>query len=212
MSYLQQNLLIGSITTEKKRRRTNVIDANEFLVRGILEGNDAVIKKFYKDAQPYVRNIVFKGAGDNDDVEDIMQDAMMVLYQKLETGFRVKNAKLMTYFVGICRNIWSCQIRQLKKVSNRDIEFFDIKEPNVMDQEDYNKEIKEALYRKCFLKLNEVDQKVLTLFIQGYNMKEMAQIMEISEGNLRKKKFVAKQNLLTLIERDPAYKRIKGSC
>ncbi len=184
------------------------IEDRKFL-EGIVSGDEVVIKAFYKKNLSYIRGYILKNSGNEADAEDVFQDALILIYQKLKSDSLELHSSLSTYFYGICKNIWRNRLRKNKKMI--------ITEDVVHDEEGIHPEIieeiaqkeREHVYRKHFLKLSNTCREVLGLLFQGNSMKEIAHITGYSKGYTRKKKFECKKSLIEMIEKDPAYKELQ---
>ncbi len=184
------------------------IEDRKFL-EGILSGDEVIIKAFYKKNLSYISGYILKNSGNEADVEDVFQDALILIYQKLKSDSLELHSSLSTYFYGICRNIWRNRLRKNKKmVITEDVVHDEEGIPPEIIEEIAQKE-REHVYRKHFLKLSNTCREVLGLLFQGNSMKEIAHITGYSEGYTRKKKFECKKSLIEMIEKDPAYKELQ---
>ena len=179
------------------------------ILEGIVAGDKVVLTKFYKKNLPYIRHYILQNSGNKEDVEDVFQDAMVFIYQKLKAESLGLNASLNTYFYGVCKNIWRNRLRKNKKlVITEDIqEDTEISTPKVI--EDIEQKEREHIYRKHFLNLSGTCREVLNLLFQGNSMREIALITGYSEGYTRKKKFECKRYLIEMIEKDPMYQELQ---
>jgi RNA polymerase sigma factor (sigma-70 family) len=184
---------------------------NTIIIEGIIKGDEVILTNFYKQNIHYVRSYITRNSGCEEDVEDVFQDALMLIYQKLQANsLEIKNSSVRTYFVGVCKNIWKNRLRRKRKII-LDESVIEINNECINDSiiDDMADKEKQCLYRKYFLKLNESNKKVLYLFFEGKSMKEIANVMGYTEAYTRKKKFQSKKSLLEMIEQDPIYHELK---
>ncbi len=186
-------------------------DKNAMIIEGISKGDELILTDFYQQNIPYVRSYVIQNSGREEDVEDVFQDALLLIYQKLQKGSLEIRCTVLTYFLGVCKNLWRNRLRKKKKlilntelIKTQDHSINDSHIDNIINKEQQN------LYQKHFLKLDESNKRVLTLFFEGKSMREIAALMGYTEGYTRKKKFEAKKLLLEMIERDPIYFEFKN--
>lgn len=186
--------------------------ADQLVITGIREGNEKILDQFYKENVKYIKGFIINNYGNNEDVEDVFQDALVRLYQKLRSGNLELQGSLKTYFYGICKNIWRTRLRK-KEFLIEDHTYFE-EETIVVENsiDSIENQEKEYLYRKYFQKLSSDNRQLLTLFFSGKSMKEISVITGTSLGYTRKKKFDAKNKLLQMIEQDPAYKELRAVC
>ncbi|MFD2563216.1 RNA polymerase sigma factor [Aquimarina rubra] len=181
------------------------------ILEGIAAGNTQVIKAFYKKNYNYIKGFVLQNSGDDTDAEDVFQDALIVIYEKLKSGSldMNKNVSIRTYLYAVCKNLWRSRLRKKKRliVDSEIIEADEGFEMSIAEEIE-NKE-REHLYRKYFLTLSNTCKDLLNLVFKGNSMKDIAAITGYSEGYTRKKKFECKKALLERIEKDPIYKELK---
>ncbi len=188
----------------------NGMHKDEVIISGIINGDKGIISGFYKENVRFVKHYVLSNSGNEADVYDVFQDAIVILYQKLRDGAARISTSVKTYFYGICKNIWRMRLRSKEKDAYSET---DVTNLQATDREhaDTSIEVKERehLYRKHFNTLSVSEQQLLKLFFERKTMQEIAEIMGNSVGYVRKKKFEAKAKLIAKIENDPAYKELK---
>ncbi len=178
------------------------------ILEGIIAGDEVIITTFYKQNLQYVRQYILQNSGNEADVEDVFQDALVLVYQKSKSGSLVLYSSLRTYFFGVCKNIWRNRLRKNKKMVITE-EIPDNAEsipPEVIEYITQNE--REHVYRKHFLNLSTNCREVLRLLFEGKSMREIANITGYSEGYTRKKKFECKRSLIEMIEKDPIYQEL----
>ncbi|WP_299218300.1 sigma-70 family RNA polymerase sigma factor [uncultured Aquimarina sp.] len=182
---------------------------NEILA-GIVAGDQTIIKECYKKYLPQVKSFILKNSGSEKDAEDIFQDAMVFVYEKLESNSLQLTSSLGTYIYSVCRNMWMNELRRSKK---------EIKNEGILsivasDSEDIIDEIEQKersyVYQKYFLKLGPACQELLMLFFKGLSMKDIAKQRDSTESYVRKKKFNCKKRLTELIKTDPVFEELKN--
>lgn len=178
------------------------------ILEGIVAGDEVIITAFYKQNLQYVRRYILQNSGNEADVEDVFQDALVVVYQKLKADSLELHSSLRTYFYGVCKNIWRNRLRKNKKlvITEKLPDDVEVIPPEVIEY--IAQKEQEHVYRKYFLNLSESCREVLQLLFQGKSMKDIAGITGYSEGYTRKKKFECKRSLIEMIEKDPMYKEL----
>lgn len=173
------------------------------MLKGILEGNDIIIKHIYRKNLPSVKRYVTSNSGTSSDAEDIFQEALIVIYEKVREGQLQLKSSLSTFIFSICKNIWLKVLRR----KNRGFVRLDagdlISEENLIESIENSE--KYLLYRKYFQKLDSGCQLVISLFISGTKTEEVMSITGYSNAHVRKKRFECKRKLIEMIERDPAF-------
>lgn len=179
------------------------------ILKGILAGDRAIIKNFYKDNFKYIRGYVLQNSGNKEDVEDVFQDALVLLYQKLESDSLELTTTLRTYFFAICKNLWKKRLQKKSKVLTTDTVFEISEELDDDILQRIENQDREHVYRKYFLQLSAACQKLLSLVFEEKSMRQIAEETGYSEGYARKKKFECKKHLIERIESDPTYEELR---
>lgn len=189
-----------------------MINKDQVIIAGIIDGDERILTCFYKENIQYIQGYILRNSGNPEDVEDVFQDALVVLYQKLRSGLLELRVPIKTYFYGICKNLWRNRLKKKKKLIINDEQYHFEKGTHDSLITDIENQEREHLYRKHFQKLSTDNKKLLSLFFEGRSMKEISKITGYSEGYTRKKKFEAKKKLLKMIEKDPMYNELKALC
>ncbi len=186
-------------------------NTQDTIINGIVEGDDIIIKAFYKKHLPQVTNYVVTNSGSITDAEDIFQDAMVFVYQKLKSDTLQLNCSLGTYIYSVSKNMWRNSLRKNRKmVISDDVLIISGVDEGHIVEEIHEKE-RNTLYQKYFMKLGEGCRGILELFFLGFSMKEIATQKEYTEKYARKKKFECKKKLMAMVEDDPIYEELKAS-
>ncbi|TSE09860.1 RNA polymerase sigma factor [Aquimarina algiphila] len=179
------------------------------IIEGIVVGDERIIKKFYEKHLPQVKSYILKNSGSEADAEDVFQDAMVFVYEKLENNSLQLTSSLGTFVYSVCRNLWRNKLKGNKKtVHNESI--LSISKANDLDIIDQiNDNERRYVFQKCFLKLGTGCQELLSLFFEGVSMKDIAKQNGYSEAYTRKKKFGCKNKLVAMVKEDPIFEEIK---
>mgnify|MGYP002138379228 CR=1 FL=1 len=163
------------------------------------KGDRIELTLFYSNYYDNVKKIVLSNNGTSMDVDDLYQDALMVLITYLRDPSFILNVELKTYYLAIVKYKWYSELKRRKKplihlddveIKNDDLELSDIDE----------KEQKLALMESVFSNLKEDCRQVLSLFyFESKSMRDIASIMHLDENFVRLKKFRCLQYLKELI-------------
>src|SRR5436190_2163997 len=83
----------------------------QHIVQRLLNGDQGALIEIYKDCFAMVKNYVIKNNGAQEDAEDLLQDALVVLWQNVRKPEFELTSKPSTYIMAIVKNMW------LKKLS-----------------------------------------------------------------------------------------------
>jgi len=177
---------------------------NQEVIEGIRRNNSRVLNSFQAKNLPYVRKMILSNSGVEEDVEDIMQEAMIFLYEKVTVSDLELSSSIHHYFYGVCKNMWRNRLKKQKSIYYLD----QVPETNFSDctiSEKMNKDYRNKVFKTHFEKLHDISRKVLELSFEGKKAKEIAKDLDCTEGAVRKRRFSAKNKLIQMIEKDPLY-------
>jgi len=174
----------------------------------IISGDEVALKYFYTTNLPLVKKHILRYHGKEVDAEDIFQDAMLFVYQKLKDDKFQLSSSIAAYFHGVCKNLWRNQLRKNKS--------YNINESIVLDQPENTEDFidtfiiedKSKIFLKYFDQLTNSQKRILNLFIEGYSMRDIANKMGYTEKYTRQKKYQAKKSLMDMIKNDEIYQEI----
>lgn len=80
------------------------------LLLGLAKGEDKSLEIIYSENFPVVLRMILQHNGSEDDAKDIFQEAIIVLYEKVQNNDFTLSSRLKTFLYSVCRHLW------LKKV------------------------------------------------------------------------------------------------
>jgi len=171
------------------------------IINGVCNQDDKILNWLYDNYFQSVKNHVLGNSGSNDDVSDVFQDSIIVLYNQITEDNLHLNTDLKGYFFGIARNVWSAQLRKKQRTIELEIDVSDEDEA----EEQYDP-VLERVITRVFKRLKPDQQMVLNLFSEGHSYEEIALMMDLkNEVYARRKKYLSKEALLELVREDPEY-------
>lgn len=170
------------------------------IIEGIRLQDDVILNWLYDNYFPAVKNHVLRNNGSVEDVSDVFQDSIIVLYKQITEENLQLTTDLKGYFFGVARNIWSAHLRKKQKSTELDIDIPD------EDNEESGDPLLERVVSRAFSKLKPDQQLILSLFSDGHSYEEIAVKMNLkNELYARRKKYLCKEALLDLVKEDPEY-------
>ena len=161
----------------------------------------------YQKLLPTIENLVKKNNGDVEDAKDVLQDGLMVIFEKVQKPDFQLTSSFSTYLYSVCRFIW---LRKLKKKQPEAITI--LEEERLMDERNINdiliREERQTLFNFHFNKLGEDCKTVLNLFFQGFKMKEIAEKMNYTDKFTKFKKYKCQKTLIESIKKDRLYREL----
>ena len=174
-------------------------------------GDDQIIRDFYIKEFPKVKHYIERNSGDEFDAKDIFQDALIIVYEKIKKDTLDISCSIETYVYGVCKHLWWNKLKRNKKFKpNEDHDLF-VENDEVSLLQDLEQKERVLLVQKYLAKLGEGCQEILVSFFSGYSLREIATKMKLSEGYVRKRKFMCQKKLTELVEKDTVFKELKDT-
>jgi len=118
------------------------------LLKGLANNDSKAVETLYKSHFSTIQHFVLNNNGSFDDARDVFQEAMITLYEKVQSDSFVLSCQIKTYLFSICKHLLLKRLHQLGKYSGplssqeetisveQDIREFDKKEASfeIMDR------------------------------------------------------------------------------
>lgn len=91
---------------------TRLAATDEDLLIGLADGADKALHQLYRQHYPMIAQLVIANSGSADDAQDIYQETLIVLYEKVVSGDFALHCQLKTYLYAVARRLW---LKQLAK-------------------------------------------------------------------------------------------------
>ncbi len=133
---------------------------------------------------PMIRKMIMANGGGKDDAQDIFQEALIVLYNKVRTGDFKLTSALSTYLYSVSKYLWKDELRKREKemIYQTEQQMNNQEESDLMMELEKENDIK--LAEKIINELGERCREVLVLFYSGtMKLKDIAVKMGYSSEN-----------------------------
>ncbi|MBU0764854.1 MAG: sigma-70 family RNA polymerase sigma factor [Bacteroidetes bacterium] len=134
------------------------------IIQGIRDSDDRALKHLYKTYYTMIRSMIINNNGSNEDADDVFQEGIIALYEKVRKEDFVLTCKLSTYLYSVCRFNWLRKIRD----SGKQTVFNDFHNETIAVEEDlFEKETLSQRQRLIATLLNEIGEscrKIITGF------------------------------------------------
>ena len=176
-------------------------------VRGILKGGaslelatECLYRAYRKRVLVSVQSYVGYRSGQHTDVQDLLQDAFLVMIEKIRFG-GYKDGSLLHFWIGITKGL-------LRNKMKRDARTDLVEDTLAFDQDDTDSpeslmisDERRQLLDSLLDRLGDRCKRVLILWANGYSMREIADKLDLSsEAMARKTKYKCKSQLLELVD------------
>ncbi len=128
--------------------------------KGLKARDNKAYEILYQFYYPSVKNFIVKNSGSEDDAQDIFQETLMVLLEKVPKDDFNLTSSLKTYIFAISSNLWLKRLRDSSKMVKTDK---DIYEKYLMDYEAAETEVSHANTNRLVRVFKIMTNKCITL-------------------------------------------------
>ena len=146
----------------------------KLLLQGLARNDKKAVETIYKENFNMVQALIINNNGSSEDAKDIFQEAMIVLYEKVQTGSFELNCQIKTFVYSVSRRLWLKKLLQQNRVTlsdgNEDVVSVD---EEVEDHEKRNAEF--SMMERAMSGLGEPCKSLLEAFyLQKRSMQEIS--------------------------------------
>ena len=157
--------------------RINTLKAElneQALLKGLAQNDSKAVETLYKSHFGMIQHFVTNNNGSFDDARDIFQEAMILLYEKVQLEHFALTCQIKTYLFSVCKNLWLKRLQQMGKYSTP----LSAQEESISVDEDLDQfEKKDAAFAIMDRALNSLGEPCKSL-LEGYylNKKGMQEL------------------------------------
>lgn len=152
------------------------IERDQELLQGFARNDDKSLETIYLENFPMIARMVLQNNGSEDDAKDVFQEAMIILYEKVQEGDFVLSSRLKTFLYAVCRRLW------LKKLQGSSLEgpIYEETEDTVSVEDTLEAhEEKDLQFRKMEASMSRIGEPCKTILEDYYiHRKSMQEIAE----------------------------------
>lgn len=185
--------------------------SNQHIIEGIKKHCSEVLKGVYDSNFPMIEAYIRHNQGTADQARDVFQEAMIIVYRRIQADELELSCKFGTYLYAICKNIWMQERKKylLRAEKLRQQEVLLVQEPEAT--EDFLlKDHMTNLFNKHFAELSPDCQKILSMYFNNYSVEDIRAEMKYKDlHHTADRKYRCKKSLIKRIINDPLFKRLK---
>lgn len=172
------------------------------ILERIKQGDQKMLLFLYKRNIDSIRSYILRNNGNSSDVEDMMQESLVILWQNAQKTDFVLSSKLDTYLYAIAKNLWLKQLRKSGRVTLSDFE--SDHSPDIADVSEEYSDDKFRVLSKYLQQIGETCKTLLSLFyFEQWDMEQIAAKMQFANADTAKaKKYQCKKKLESLIRQN----------
>jgi RNA polymerase sigma factor (sigma-70 family) len=87
------------------------------LLQGLAKSDKKAIEAIYKDNFNSIQGLIINNNGTAEDAKDIFQEAMVVLYEKVQLNSFELNCQIKTFLYSVSRRLWLKRLIQMNRLN-----------------------------------------------------------------------------------------------
>lgn len=158
--------------------------ADHTVLDKIKQGDEQILIYLYKQHYTMIKNFVLKNGGDENVVDDILQDTVIAVWKNANKTNFLLQSKLSTYMMAIAKNLW---FKELKKRTK----FKLVDENNQLEQKTENMQLDmdKSIVVSIVEQMDETCRRLLAYFyFDGLSTKVIAEKLDFANANTVKSK------------------------
>ncbi|WP_347373504.1 sigma-70 family RNA polymerase sigma factor [Aequorivita sp. Q41] len=189
---------------------TNKTHPDQQYVAALVANDHVLIDEIYLKFVPKVIAYICKNNGDEASARDIVQEALLTIYDQAKTKGLQLSCPFDAYFFLICKRKW---LNALKKSGSKTVTIED-ERLSITDDADQQAlrtqqfEAQQKLYLSVLSEMGDICKKIITLGLTAASMQEVADQLDITYAYARKKKSLCITKLTQLIKQSPQYRKL----
>jgi len=162
--------------------------SDQKVIDEIRNGNEEMLVYVYKQNYTPVRNFILRNNGEEDDIDDILQESVIALWQNVMKEEFHLSAKLTTYLLAIVKNLWFKQLKKKNRLVRID-ETGTEREKAEGDQFNALSRIDLTAIHEIIAEMDETCRKLLSYFyFDGFSNKVIAEKLGFANTDTVKSK------------------------
>jgi RNA polymerase sigma factor (sigma-70 family) len=168
-----------------------------------LRNNDeeALVELFRQNRRP-VTSLVTRNQGSEDDAEDVLQEALVVLWERVRSGSFEYQAKLSTFIYATAKNIWFRQLARHRRELPATEETLDVATDDATPLEELEENERVLAVQKAMEQIGNPCRDLLLLYYwEERSMEEIAMKLGFANADtVKSKKYQCKKSLEHLVK------------
>jgi RNA polymerase sigma factor (sigma-70 family) len=173
------------------------------LLDALRDGNDSALEElFHKNRRP-IASLVIRSHGTEDDVEDVLQEALVVLWERVHNGSFEYQAKLSTFIYATAKNIWFRKLARQRRELPASDDAFEVADGNSTPLEELEENERILAVQKAMEKIGNPCRDLLLLYYwEEQSMEEIALKLGFANADtVKSKKYQCKKALEKLVKK-----------
>lgn len=151
-----------------------------------------------------VRNLVLKNSGTEEDAKDVYNEGLANMIEIFDEKENPCEYKVSTFLVSMCKNIWLLTLTRQKRADEY-AESLDDPTVEQTIEEEMDRNVFKSIFYQSFNKIKDDCQVILRSFMNGMRLTDIAEMLNFSEGYIRKRKHYCYNYLMEMVTSHPDY-------
>jgi RNA polymerase sigma factor (sigma-70 family) len=168
----------------------------------IRKGDERALVKLYEMNRAMVRTFITRNNGTHDDSEDMLQEALIILWERVRKGNFEYASKLSTFVFATVKHIWLRRLARARREVPADLHSNDTPDPtlSVLEVMIENEEAEQV--QQSMARIGEPCRELLLLFYwEECSMEEIAKRMGFANADtVKSKKYQCKKALEQILK------------
>ena len=185
--------------------------ADQQYVDALLNNDHLLIADIYKKFAPKVIGYIKKNSGDEAGARDIIQEAIMTIYDQAKTKGLTLTCPFDAYFFLICKRKWLNVLKKKKPEGvtiNEEITSIDAQLQEQADETE-RFDAKTSLFNEMLAAMGDKCRELIKLSFKIKSMEEVAAKLGVSYAYARKKKSLCVGKLTEMVQGSAKYQTLK---
>lgn len=168
----------------------------------IRRGDEKALVLLHESNKAMVSAFIARNNGTHDDYEDLLQEALVILWERVRAGKFEYSSKLSTFLFGTVRNIWLRRLAKAKREIPTDLQGEEQSDPSLSALDSLIESEETLAVRAALEKIGEQCKKLLLLFYwEECSMEEIAQRLGFANAEtVKSKKYQCKKSLEKILK------------
>jgi RNA polymerase sigma factor (sigma-70 family) len=178
-----------------------LLRSDKSIIEAIRNNNETALDYLYNANLKMVIKLVIENNGTQDDAVEILQDVLVLFWEKVIKGDFDLTSKISTYLYAVAKNKWLQELNRRKKLTKiENVHNNPGKDGSIMEQIEEEETIE--IVKKCLNNLSPLCRQILILYYyQEKTMTEIKKITGLANENVAKtKKYQCKKELENMLK------------
>jgi RNA polymerase sigma factor (sigma-70 family) len=171
------------------------------LLDALRNGDEEALAELFRQNRRPITSLVTRNQGSEDDAEDVLQEAVVVLWQRVRSGSFEYQSKLSTFLYATAKNIWSRRLARQRRELPAAEETLDMAAGDATPLEEMEENERVMAVQKAMEQIGNPCRDLLLLFYwEEQSMEEIAVKLGFANADtVKSKKYQCKKSLEHLL-------------